>query len=147
MGCPFKCKVPCGTLIAAFILIGMLSGCISYEYSRQIVGVNIEDPGDNYPLGTTTIADVLATLGAPDDVFSLDNKDLLVYQRSLLQESGLSIGIPIFDVATGGGIDISASGTLTRYDVLSFFFDTQGMLEDVIFEKGTDRPYLKTLFP
>jgi hypothetical protein len=144
MDCRFNHRVT--ALLLTFCLFLGLSGCLSYEYTRRIDGVEIEAPGDQYSVGKTTIGDVLQNLGAPDDVFSLDNKDLLVYRRSVLQQNRLSIGIPVFDVATGGSIDMSASGALTRYDVLSFFFNPQGLLEDLVFEKGTDRPYFKTLF-
>ena len=144
MGCRFNHRVR--VLLLTICLFFGLSGCLSYEYTRRIDGIEIEDPGDHYSVGTTTIGDVLRNLGAPDDVFSLDNKDLLVYRRSVLQGNRLSIGIPVFDVATGGSIDMSASGALTRYDVLSFFFNPQGLLEDLVFEKGTDRPFFKTLF-
>ncbi len=144
MACRFKYRF---TLLLAVALILGLSGCISYQYQRYTYGVPIEDPGDQYPLNLTTIGDVLIKLGAPDYVFSLDNKDLLVYRRSLLQENSLSVGIPIVDVATGGSLDLSASGALTRRDMLTFFFDSGGTLVDVVFEKGTDQPYLRTLFP
>ena len=144
MTCHFKF---CFSLVLMAGLILGSFGCISYQYERYIQGVPINDPGDQYPLIQTTIGDVLANLGAPDFVFSLDNKDLLIYRRSLLQENSLSVGIPIVDVATGGSIDISASGALTRSDVLTFFFSPDGLLVDMVFEKGTDAPYFKTLFP
>ncbi len=130
---------------AAAILMG-LSGCLSYQYERRVDGIEIKDPGDAYPLGQTTIGDVLAGLGAPNEVHSLDNTDVLVYQRSLSQESGLSLGIPILEVSAGGSIDISATGGLKRFDTLIFWFDSQGMLEDIVFEEASSRPYLKTLF-
>ncbi len=139
-------KICPGLFLIAVLILG-LSGCISYQYERYTYGVPIQDPGDQYPLMETTISDVLVKLGAPDQVFSLDNKDLLVYRRSLLQENSLSVGFPVLDIATGGSIDVSASGGLTRSDVLTFFFNTDGLLVDVVFEKGTEAPYLKTLFP
>ena len=128
-------------------LIVVLSGCISYRYNRYIYGLPIQDPGEQFPLIQTSIGDVLANLGAPDYVYSLDNKDMLVYRRSLLQENSLSVGIPVVEVTTGGSFDLSASGALTRSDVLTFFFNSDGLLIDMIFEKGTDAPYLETLFP
>ena len=142
MVCRFKPRA--FLLLAACWLMG-LSGCISYQYERTIYGVPIADPGDQYPLIQTTIGDVLSKMGAPDHVVALDGKDLLIYRRSLLQENSLSVGIPVVDLATGGSVDVSASGGLTRSDVLAFFFNSQGLLVDVVFEKGTDRPYLDTL--
>jgi hypothetical protein len=134
-------------LVGISVLLVCLSGCLSYQYERRIEGTEIKDPGDAYPLGKTTIGDVLSQLGAPQEVHSLDNSDVLVYQRSLYQESGLSLGIPVLEVVAGGSIDISASGALTRYDTLTFWFNSQGILDDIVFEKASDRPYLKTLFP
>ena len=131
-------------LITGFLVAG--SGCISYQYERRVEGVEIKDPGDAYPLGKTTIGDILLRLGAPDEVFSLEKSDLLVYSRSLFQKSGLSLGIPMLDVATGGSIDFSTRGALKRYDTLTFRFNAQGVLENMVFEKASVTPYLKTLF-
>jgi len=133
-------------LVMVGSVILSLSGCLSYQYARRVVGIEIEDPADAYPLGTTTLSEVLLSLGAPDEVYSRNNTDLLVYQRSLVQESGLSLSVPVLDLAMGGSMDISATGELTRYDTLIFWFNTQGTLEDIVFEKASSRPYLKTLF-
>ena len=136
------------SLVIILMMVSLLFfhvGCLSYRYIRQINGAEINDPGDTFIAGDTTIADVLSFLGAPDDIMSLDRKDLLIYKRSLSQENRLSLGIPIFDVVFGANIDIRASGGLTRYDTLAFFFSTEGILEQVVFEKGSSSPYLKTL--
>lgn len=131
-------------LVAGILL--SFSGCISYQYERRVEGLEIKEPGDAFLAGQTTIGDVLSSLGAPDGIHSLDNTDLLIYRRSLYQESGLSIGIPVFEVAIGGSAEISARGGLTRYDTLTFWFNSQGTLQDVIFDKASDRSYLRTLF-
>ena len=144
MVCPFNYRLVIFAVLGSIVL--SLSGCLSYQYERRVEGIEINDPADAYPLGKTTLREVLLSLGAPNEVYSLDNTDLLVYQRSLVQESGLSLGIPVLDVVMGGSIDISARGALTRYDTLIFWFNPQGTLEDVVFEKASSRPYLKTLF-
>jgi len=144
MVCRFNYCLAILAVVCSVVL--SLSGCLSYQYERRVEGIEINDPADAYPLGKTTLNEVLLSLGAPDEVYSLDNTDLLVYQRSLLQESGLSLGIPVLDLAMGGSVDISATGALTRYDTLIFWFNSQGMLEDIVFEKSSSRPYLKTLF-
>ena len=145
MGCRFnKHQFAILALIIGF-LVGA-SGCISYQYERRVEGVEIKDPGDAFPLGETSIGDILSRLGAPDEVYSLDNTDLLVYRRSLLQESGISLGFPMLDVVSGGSIDFSTRGALKRYDTLTFWFNSQGILEEMVFEKASARPYLKTLF-
>ncbi len=123
-----------------------LSGCLSYRYERRVEGIEINDPGDAYLLGETTIGDVLSSLGAPDGIHSLDNTDLLIYRRFLFQENSFSLGVPVLDVTLGGGVEFSATGGLARYDTLTFWFNSQGMLQDIVFEKASDRSYLKTLF-
>lgn len=133
------------TVLIGSLLLG-LTGCLSYRYERRVEGLEIEDPGDAYPLDKTTIGDVLISLGAPDEIHSLDNTDLLVYRRSLFQESGLSLGLPVLDVATGGTVEFSATGALARYDTLIFWFSPQGILQDMVYEKASDSSYLKTLF-
>lgn len=127
-------------------ILWCLSGCISYQYERRVEGIEIKEPGDAFLAGKTTIGDVLSSLGAPDRVDSLDNTDLLVYRRSLYQESGLSIGFPVLEVAIGVSPEIVARGGLARYDTLRFWFNSQGTLQDVVFEKASDKSYLKTLF-
>jgi hypothetical protein len=145
MVCLFNHRLVILAVVGSVIL--SLSGCLSYQYERRVEGIEISDSAaDAYPLGKTTLSEVLLSLGAPDEVYSLNNSDLLVYQRSLIQESGLSLGVPILNVTMGGSIDISATGALTRYDTLIFWFNPQGMLEDIVFEKASSRPYLKTLF-
>jgi len=144
MGCRFNHRFAILALVGSILL--SLSGCLSYRYERRVEGIEITDPGEAYPLGKTTIGDVLSSLGAPDEIYSLDNTDLLVYQRSLFQENGLSLGIPVLDVAAGMSVEISATGAVTRYDTLTLWFNSQGTLQDIIFEKASDRSYLKALF-
>ena len=144
MGCRFNRRFAMIALVVSILL--SLSGCLSYQYERRVEGIEIKDPGGAYLVGLTTIGDVLSSLGAPDGVHSLDNTDLLIYRRSLFQESGFSIGVPMLDVAAGGSVEISATGGLARYDTLTFWFNPQGILQDIVFEKASDRSYLKTLF-
>ncbi len=144
MGCRFNQRFAMLVLVGSILL--SFSGCLSYRYERRVAGIEINDPGDAYPLGKTTIGNVLSSLGAPDEVHSLDNTDLLVYRRSLFQENGLSLGIPMLDMSVGGGVEISATGAVTRYDTLTFWFNSQGALQDIVFEKASGRSYLKTLF-
>ena len=144
MGCRFNRYFAVLALVSSILL--SFSGCLSYQYQRRVEGIAIIEPGDAFLSGKTTIGDVLSSLGAPDGIHSLDDTDLLIYRRSLYQESGLSIGIPVLEVAFGGAAEISAKGGLARYDTLTFWFNSQGTLQDVVFEKGSDRSYLKTLF-
>ena len=144
MVCLFNHRLVILAVVGSVLL--SLSGCLSYQYERRVEGLEINDPADAYPLEKTTLSEILLSMGAPDEVYSLNNTNLLVYQSALIQESGLSLGFPVLDVAMGGSIDISATGALTRYDTLIFRFNPQDMLEDIVFEKVSSRPYLKTLF-
>jgi hypothetical protein len=145
MDCRFNSSFAMLFLIGALLL--SLSACLSYRYERRVEGIEVKDPGAAYPLEKTTIKDVLSSLGAPDEVISLDNTDLLIYRRSLLQESGLSLGVPVIDVMTAGmSAELSARGSLARHDTLIFWFSPQGRLQDMVFDKASDRSYLRTLF-
>jgi hypothetical protein len=144
MACHFKKY--CALLLGGVLIASLLSGCITYRIDRQTKGAELHDPGDKFRIGTSTMDDVLLKLGAPTDVFSIENNDLLIYQRSLLYENRISLGIPLFDIAAGGSADISAYGSLTRYDSLVFFFRPDGVLDHMVFEEGSSKPYLRTLF-
>jgi hypothetical protein len=108
-------------------------------------GREIVLPGDTLQVGKTTLHEALSLLGAPDQVVELNGKDLLVYQRAVLRQNRVSLGIPVADV-WGARADLSAYGNLARYDTLALFFTPDGILRDMAFEKGSVQPYLKTLF-
>ena len=143
---PFKrcVAVMLGGLCAALLL----ASCITYRIDREISGVELHDPGGHFRIGASTMGDVLLTLGAPAEVLSIKNQDLFIYQRSLLYENRFSLGVPLLDLAVGGSADLSAYGSLTRYDTLAFFFGADGILDHMVFEKGSSKPYVRTLlFP
>ncbi len=133
-------------LVGLVVCLPLLSGCISYRFLQQIQGVEIKDPGDCFAPGKTILEDVLPVLGAPTHVMLLEGQDLLIYERSVSHENKISVGIPVFDIAVGGSADFSASGALTRYDTLALFFSPDGVLDHMVYEKGSDLPYFKTLF-
>jgi hypothetical protein len=123
-----------------------ISGCISFEMVKGIEGSPVTPPGDTIHVGKTTLETVLLLLGAPDQLAEMEGKDLLVYEQALYRDNRISVGIPLGDI-TGPNIDLSAYGTLVRYDTLALFFSPDGILRDIVFEKGSDRSYMKTLFP
>ena len=136
----------CCTLLLGGVLISLfLTNCITYRIEREINGVELQDPGDKFSIGLSTMGDVLSILGAPVDLLSIENHDLFIYRRSMLYENRLSLGLPVLDLPLGGSADVSAYGSLTRYDTLVFFFRPDGILDHMVFEKGSAKPYLRTL--
>jgi len=127
------------------VLGALLSGCVSFQSIRIVEGREIADPGDTLEVGRTTLGQVLSLLGAPDKLVELQGKDLLVYERMVLDEKRLSLGIPVADI-WGARIDFSSYGTLIRYDTLALFFSPNGVLQDMVLEKGSIQPFLKVLF-
>ena len=141
----FHFKRYCTLLLGGVLMALFLTSCITYRIERETNGVELHDPGDKFRIGTSTMGDVLSDLGAPADLLSLENYDLFIYKRSLQYENRLSLGLPVLDLPVGGSADVSAYGSLTRYDTLVFFFRPDGILDHMVFEKGSNKPYLKTL--
>jgi hypothetical protein len=133
-------------LIPIVIAAIFVSGCISFEMIKGIEGSPVTPPGDNLQVGKTTLEMVLLLRGAPDRLAEMEGKDLLIYEQALYRDNRISVGIPLGDIS-GPNIDLSAYGTLVRYDTLALFFSPDGILRDIVFEKGSVRPYMKTLFP
>jgi hypothetical protein len=131
-------------VIYLFMVGTLLTGCISYRFVRGTEGRSIPPLSEECKVGKTTLQEALATLGAPDQVVELEGKDVLIYRRSLLAQSGLSFGIPLTDIVISS-FDISAHGSLVRYDLLLLFFTPDGMLTKVVIERGSQHPYLKTI--
>lgn len=133
-------------LLLAAACLTVFSSCLSYRFTRRVQGVSVQQPQGLFAVGQTTLADVLTTLGAPDTIVKVDDRDLLVYERSIFHQNRFSLGIPLMDVAVGGSVDVSASGGLTRYDSLAFFFGGDGVLTQVAVQEGSASPYIRTLF-
>jgi len=131
-------------LIYLLIVGNLVTGCVSYRFIKATEGRSIPPISEQCQVGKTTLQEALETLGAPDQVAELEGKDVLIYRRSLLTESGLSFGIPLADILRTG-FDFSASGRLARYDLLLLFFTPDGVLIEKVSEKGSCHPYLKTI--
>ena len=125
-----------------FIAGNLVTGCVSYRFIRATEGRPIPPISEECQEGKTTLQEALETLGAPDQVAELEGKDVLIYRRSLLAQSGLSFGIPLTDILRNS---YGISGTLVRYDLLLLFFTPDGILTKIVIEKGSQHPYLKTI--
>jgi len=133
-------------LIPLLIAGIFIAGCISFEMVKGIEGSPVKLPGDTLQVGETTLETALELLGAPDQLAEMEGKDLLVYEQALYRDNRISLGIPLGDI-TGPNIDLSAYGTLVCFDTLALFFSPDGILRDIVFENGSNRSYMKTLFP
>jgi hypothetical protein len=130
--------------IYPFIVCSLMTGCLSYRVLKAVEGRSVSTIFEEFRVGTTTLQEALQSLGAPDQVAELEGRDVLIYRRSLLANSGLSFGIPLTDI-WGPSFDFSAYGELVRYDLLLLFFTPDGKLSDIASEKGSRYPYLKTI--
>jgi len=127
-----------------FIVGSLITGCVSYRVIKAVEGRSVPDIFAEFLVGTTTLQEALEALGAPDQVAELEGKDVLIYQQSLLFNSGLSFGMPLTDI-WGSGFDFSAYGELVRYDLVLLSFTPDGILSEIASEKGSRYPYLKTI--
>ncbi len=120
----------------------LLGGCVTYQVVRNLEGTDVMAPGDELQVGKTTLEDTLALLGAPTTLVELEGKDLLLYQKTVMRQKRLSVGLPLLD-ALGTSISFSASGGRVNYDTLALFFTPDRVLRQIVFEKGTSKPYKK----
>ena len=133
-------------LVAIIVLINLLlSGCVTYQIAKYVEGDEVVVPQEQLEVGTTTLEEALALLGAPDKVAKAGGENLLVYERELLLRNRIKVGIPMSEFFRGN-LSASAYGTLVRYDSLALFFDTEGILSHKAFAEGSSHPYLRTLF-
>jgi hypothetical protein len=141
MASPFKVLT---FFICPFIVGSLITGCISYRVIKAVEGRSVSNAYEEFRVGTTTLQEALEALGAPDQVAELEGKDVLIYRKSLLANSGISFGIPLTDVV-GSSFDFSAYGELVRYDLVLLSFTPDRILSDIASEKGSRYPYLKTI--
>jgi hypothetical protein len=120
-------------------------GCLTDQFSRQVEGTVVADPGDAIRVGISTIGEVMMIRGAPDRVIEIEGRNILIYERALYQQSRLSLGIPFSDIQ-GPSAELSSYGGLARYDTLTLFFTPSGILEDMVYEKDSVVPFFKILF-
>jgi hypothetical protein len=142
MGFRFKASL---VFVMGFAVGIILPGCISYQFVRQLRGAEIMTPDNTLKTGTTTLGEVLSIYGAPDNLEVVGGEDILIYERTLSENSGLAFGIPFSDF-TFFNPELSARGRLGRYDTLALFFTSDGILREIVYTKGSSYPYLKTLF-
>lgn len=132
-------------LLLVPVTIIFFCGCISYQMIQSVEGTPVASPNGTVLVGKTTLGDALSLFGVPDKVLELKGKNLIIYERILYHENALTIGIPVMGKIGGPSADVSARGGLIRYDTLALFFTPDDILCNIVYEKGSLSPYLKTL--
>jgi len=142
MGFPFRAAL---VVIMGFSAGVVIPGCISYLFVRQLRGTEVMPPDETLmKTGKPTLGEVLSLYGAPDRLEALGAEDLLIYERTLYANSGLTFGIPLGDFSFINP-EISTRGGLGRYDTLALFFTSDRILREIVYTKGSSYPYLKAL--
>lgn len=119
-------------------------GCINFRMIKKVDGNDVPPLSDQLQVGVSELKQALEIYGAPSRLIELNGKNLLIYEKSVSRRNNISLGLPIADFS-GKSLDISAYGNLTQYDTLALFFTPDSILRDVVYEIGSDHPYLKTL--
>jgi hypothetical protein len=128
------------------MLIGqVIFGCVSFHIDKINDGVDIPTPPDEFKAGKTSLQEVLIYYGAPAEIVNMKGHFALHYQRTMDRAGHISIGVPLIDVLKAGPT-LNARGNLLRHDTVVFVFTPEGLLEDMKYEKGTNRPLWDTFW-
>ena len=112
---------------------------------KRVEGDALRLSDDELRIGDSTLKTALLKLGAPDQLISIEGRDVLLYRRIVFRQNRLSFGIPVFDTVNRG-VDFSVVGGLEGYDTLALFFTPDKILTQIVIEKSADRPFFKTMF-
>ena len=91
------------------------------------------------------MTEVLAHYGAPTDILDMQGKFALVYKRTFYRGGQISFGIPLSEVIKTS-FNLEATANLSRHDMLTLFFTNDGVLNEMIYEKGTNQPFWSSLW-
>lgn len=132
--------------ITTAMLIGqVIFGCVSFHIDKINDGVDIPPPPDEFKAGKTSLQEVLNYYGAPAEIVNMKGHVALHYQRTMDRTGHISIGIPLIEVLKAGP-ELTARGNLLSHDTVVFVFTAEGLLEDMVYEKGTSRPLWGTFW-
>ena len=142
-----ECPSETGRRLIFLLLVTLLvlSGCVSLRVDRISKGAEVPPPAPELIKGAATLTDVLARHGAPTDILDMQGKFALVYRRSYYRGGQISVGIPLSDVIKTS-FNLEAAGNPLQHDLLVFVFTRDGVLEEVTYEKGTERPLWNTFW-
>jgi hypothetical protein len=129
-------------LALAALLATALSGCISMQVQKARRGVDpVPLAGELVP-GKSSLQDVLARCGAPDEIVDMDPDFALHYRHLLQRGAKVSLGVPL-KYAFMPNPSLETRGNLVRTDALVLVFTAGGLLKDLRYEKATDRPLIE----
>ncbi|SEM77811.1 hypothetical protein SAMN04489760_14617 [Syntrophus gentianae] len=131
-------------LFCAILLIGAnVTGCISLRLEKGAEGRPLPETALSLAPGKATLIEVLQVYGAPDHVGEISEGFVLAYERNAYRGLSLSVGLPLSDTVRTSA-DMTAHGSLIRYDTLMFFFTKEGVLNHSLLERGSRSPLWKT---
>jgi outer membrane protein assembly factor BamE (lipoprotein component of BamABCDE complex) len=111
------------SIVALLVLSSALAGCISRRAERGIEP-RWHDSASKFERGLTTREDMLAALGPPSQILSLDSETAYYYLLENTETKGLILLV------------YNQQRERTTYDRAVFFFDAGGVLTD--FAVGND---------
>ncbi len=101
----------------------LITGCTSYGSIDGVSNLWREVPVDQFQKGVTKQSDVLELLGPPSQLINLHDQTVFYYLTQLSSGQG-----KIFIVWNQVSI-------ANKYDRAIFFFDTEGVLQEVAYSK------------
>jgi outer membrane protein assembly factor BamE (lipoprotein component of BamABCDE complex) len=104
--------------LAGCLCLSLLAGCAQYQNKRGVEVTWQASATDQLVKGSSTRKDVLALLGPPSQVISLEDETVLYY---------------LFERSKGNGLILIVYNRMkidTRYDRAIFFFDEHDVLTD-----------------
>jgi outer membrane protein assembly factor BamE (lipoprotein component of BamABCDE complex) len=113
------------SVTTALVLVGLLVGC---SFSRGNIGDEFNAGQiETMKKGVSTRADVVSALGAPDRIIEAGGHEIFQYYRYDIKVSSLWL------------ILLNLSRLNIKSDDLYVFLNRQGVVEDVVFGKRTDK--------
>jgi hypothetical protein len=139
-----RCHTKSFIWLVIVLLAGhVILGCVSLRVDKINNGTDILPPPEGFTRGKTSLQEVLLYYGAPTEIVDMQGHLALHYLRTYYQGGHISIGVPLGDVYRASP-KMEAMGDLMRRDALVFIFTTDGLLQDMSYEKSTSKPLWDT---
>ena len=103
--------------------VGIIAGCVNYGSVDGVSNIWREVPVEQFQQGVTTQSDVLELLGPPSQMIALHDQTVFYYLAQKSKGQG-----KIFIVWNQAREE-------NLYDRAIFFFDTEGILQDVSYSE------------